>query len=268
MSLRKGTILISGVSGSSQSETIVDTYENLPTSNVSEFTRAYVRYPSLYDVTTIAELEYDITQMHDCSPLAEPDYSTLQENDTFTINYLDIFNRGFIISLVFVDGNGVLFFGYEDSMEGSATNKTPVFVHTSSNIQGIGFSAGWNFLDAETQVGVGINFNDVPLIPAHLMTVSSTDGNPLLTNNFFVDCKKHWAGEYRYINGMWRYQQTPVSPYFETNLERVPSSTVLYETIQGASQGITTQLSTMTSVLMDLGARVQALENEIHGGGE
>ena len=115
---------------------------------------------------------------------------------------------------------------------------------------------------------VSITFNEVPTIPVYTFTVNQTGGNPLILNDFFVDCKKHWAGEYRYVGGTWWYQQTVKTPFIESNNNTVPISTALYETIQTTSSGINTQMTQMYEVLTNLYNQVQQIDQEIHGGGE
>lgn len=246
----------------SGTEITVNTFEDLPLLGVSEFTKAFVRYPSLYDVTTIADLNYDITQMHNASPVAEPDYSQiLTSQDTFTIAYSDSFGKEFSIALMPGNQSGILLFGYSDTLGGSATSNTPMFVHTDGGMTGLNIPTGWSLVDSETLISVPVTFNEVPLIPAYLMTISQTAGNPLLIDNFFVDAKKHFAGEYRYINGAWRYQQTISTPFYENSYLTVPTSSVLFSTFNNGSESIATQITNLYN-------QVQELDREIHGGGE
>lgn len=243
----------------SGSELVVNTFEDLPTSNVTEFTKAFVKHPTLYDVTTLADLNYDITQMHDASCVAEPDFTGLTSSNYASISYTDSFNREFTV-LVVGGANGLVMFGYVSNNE-SADNTTPAFVYSAQADTSKEIPAGWSMYDMNAQVAVSITFNEVPTIPVYTFTVNQTGGNPLILNDFFVDCKKHWAGEYRYINGEWKYQQTIKSPYCEINNLTVPSSTALYETIKGGSEKIIEELSALAE-------QVEALEQEIHGGGE
>lgn len=249
----------------SGTEIIVNTFDDLPTQNVTELTKAYVKYPTLYDVTTLADLNYDITQMHDISPVAEPDFTGLTSSNYASITYTDSFNREFTV-LVVGGANGLVMFGYVTN-NGSANNTTPAFVYSAQADVSTGIPAGWSMYDADAQVAVSITFNEVPTIPAYTFTVNQTGGNPLILNDFFVDCKKHWAGEYRYVGGIWRYQQTVKTPYIESNNNTVPSSTALYETLQASSSGINTQITQMYQVLTNLYNQVQELDREIHGGG-
>lgn len=243
----------------SGSELVVNTFEDLPTSNVTEFTKAFVKHPTLYDVTTLADLNYDITQMHDVSCVAEPDFTGLTSSNYASITYTDSFNRKFTIMVV-GGAKGLVMFGYVSNNE-SADNTTPAFVYSSEADTSTGIPAGWSMYDMNAKAAVSITFNEVPTIPAYTFTINQTGGNPLILNDFFVDAKKHWAGEYRYINGEWKYQQTIKSPYCEINNLTVPSSTTLYETIKGSSEKIIEELSALAD-------QVQALKDEIHGGGE
>ena len=232
----------------SGTELTVNTFENLPTENVTEFTKAYVKYPTLYDITTLADLNYDITQMHDVSCVAEPDFTGLTSSNYASIKYIDSFNREFTV-LVVGGANGLVMFGYVTNNE-SENNTTPAFVYSSEADTSTGIPAGWSMYDMNAQVAVSITFNEVPTIPVYTFTVNETGGNPLILNDFFVDCKKHWAGEYRYVGGTWRYQQTVKTPYIESNNNTVPSSTAIYEMLQAF-----------------LNNQVQQTE-EINGGGE
>lgn len=244
----------------SGTEIMVNTFEDLPTENVTEYSKAYVKNATLYDVTTIASLNFDITQMHDSSPLAEPNYSQITSTSNFSIYYEDIFERTFLVALLPGNASGILLFGYNSSMGNQATNMTPGYVHTDGNMPGIAIPEGWSILDPETQASVSITFNEVPLIPVYLYSVTGTEGNPVLANNFFVDAKKHWAGEYRYINGEWKYQQTIKTPYLEINNMTVPTSTALYETINAGSNKIIEELGALAE-------QVEMLNQEINGGG-
>lgn len=253
------TQIVSGLIPSS-TEIMVNTFEDLPTENVTEYSKAYVKNATLYDVTTIADLNYDITQMHDASALAEPNYSQITRTSNFSIKYEDTFERTFVVALIPGNASGILLFGYNTSMGGQATNMTPGYVHTNGGMSGITIPEGWSILDPETQASVSITFNEVPLIPVYLYSVTETEGNPMLVENFFVDAKKHWAGEYRYINGEWKYQQTIKTPYFEINNQTVPTSTTLYETINAGSNKIIEELGALAE-------QVEKLNQEINGGG-
>lgn len=250
----------------SGTELTVNTFEDLPTENVTEFTKAYVKHPTLYDITTLADLNYDITQMHDVSCVAEPDFTGLTSSNYASILYTDSFNREFTV-LVVGGANGLVMFGYVNN-NGDANNTTPAFVYSAQEDTLTGIPAGWSMYDMNTQAAVSITFNEVPTIPVYTFTVNQTGGNPLILNDFFVDCKKHWAGEYRYVGGTWRYQQTLKTPFIESNNNTVPSSTALYETLQATSSGINTQMTQMYQVLTNLYNQVQQIDQEIHGGGE
>ena len=205
----------------------VNTFEDLP-SNVPEYTKAYVKNATLYDTTTIADLEYDISAITDLSPKSTLDFSGLSSSDYFTITLKDYLDQDFGIGLLPSGGEFILMMGNSVGMTTGYDYVPPIYIYATGTNQMLpGVPEGWCMYVNGSNVFVPIDFNDIPLVPIHLMTSDSYSGDPTLADDFFIDAKKHWAGEYRYIGGEWVYQGTVVTPYFDSNVANVPNSRLI-----------------------------------------
>lgn len=216
------------------SEIIVDDYESL-LPHLSEYSTAYVKNASLYDITSLSSYNYDNTQMDYISPFAEPDFSTFVDNQTssFTLTYRDILNNDLLASATtIVTGDWLLVISYPVLGGGY------IYCQNEVDTQDLKLSSGWNYLQENVGVSVPIDFNDIPLVPIKLMTAGTSIGNVYNADYMFCVCSKHFAGEYRLVGGEWQYQQTIITPFIDNNLTTVPSSKLIYDVVTKNSNAI------------------------------
>lgn len=214
----------------SGAEVSVSTYEDLPAS-ATEYSKAYVQEASLYDVVNLIDIQFDFSLVSHLSPVpaTEMDFTGWNAvSDYFTIDYIDYLGYEWTVSCNYLYGAWVILIGSTVLESDSDT----IYVYADNNLDFLGItSAGWYYLRFDLGLAVPITFNEAPIISTINGNVIDQQGNILRTAELFVGAKKHYAGEYRFVNGQWVYQGTPITQFIDTSPSNVPSSNVLYKTI-------------------------------------
>lgn len=240
----------------SGSEVTVDTFEDLP-ANATPYSKAYVRQATLYDIVDLMDIQFDLSLISHLSPVEEFDFTGWNpQNDYFTIDYTDYLGFewsagcapfGNDIWIVMVGNTSLL------------TDMDVIYVYANGEIGYFGIDrAGWYLMSMDAGGAIPVDFNDVPIVSTINADVMQQSGNILRAADLFVGAKKHYAGEYRFINGQWVYQGTPKTEFVDTSLNTVPSSHLIYKTLNGvgsAFDAIANDISNIYDIISNMGGQ-------------